>query len=71
MTIADDHATFAGDTYVPAQDHAKTIDFVNSHFAGRAWQEWRWPGCQDPCGQPLVPTGIHDLFESFRIRSST
>jgi hypothetical protein len=27
-------------------------------FADRAWQEWRWPGCQDPCGKPLVPTGI-------------
>jgi len=26
---------------------------------------------QVPCGQPLVPTGIHDPFESFRIRPST
>jgi hypothetical protein len=40
-------------------------------FADRTWQEWRWPGCQDPCGQPLVPTGIRDPFESFRIRSPT
>ena len=28
-------------------------------------------GCQCPCGQPLVPTGIRDLFESFRISTST
>ena len=28
-------------------------------------------GLPVPCGQPLVPTGVHDPFESFRIRSST
>jgi hypothetical protein len=28
-------------------------------------------GLPVPCGQPLVPTGIHGPFESFRIRSST
>jgi hypothetical protein len=39
--------------------------------AGMAWRDWRWPGCQDPCGQPLVPTDIRDPFESFRIRSPT
>jgi hypothetical protein len=40
-------------------------------FADRAWQEWRWPGCQDPCGQPLALTGIMAYLNLFRIRSST
>lgn len=39
--------------------------------AGMAWRDWRWRAASASSVQPLVPTGAHDPFESFRIRSPT